>query len=59
MVDYGKMYFLLFNRITDALTEIEKRNYGHATDILKAAQVDAEAIYMSCEDEMPQDHTSS
>ena len=53
MVDYGKMYFLLFNRITDALTEIEKRNYGRASDILKGAQADAEEIYISCDEISP------
>ena len=51
MIDFGKMYFLLFNKITDALKEIENCNYGQATKILKIAQVEAEEIYLSSEDE--------
>ena len=47
MVDYEKMYLLLFNKITDALAELEKRNYGEAVDILQTAQKEAEEIYMA------------
>ncbi len=51
MTDYQKMYLLLFNRITNALDELEKRNYGNATDILKNAQQEAESIYISAEED--------
>jgi len=42
-----KAYLLLFNAITDALSEIERCNYGFAKEILKNAQVNAEEIYIS------------
>lgn len=29
MPDYEKMYHLLFNAITDALTQLEAQNYAH------------------------------
>lgn len=38
MPDYEKMYFRLFNRVTDALAELERLNFGAAAEILKAAQ---------------------
>lgn len=34
MPDYKKMYHLLFNAITDALTQLEAQNYGNAKDAL-------------------------
>ena len=40
------MYFLLFNKITDALDAIEKCNYGAAADILMSAQAEAEELYV-------------
>ena len=50
MTDYEKMYLLLFNKITDALAELEKRNYGEAVGILQAAQSEAEEIYMNSDE---------
>ena len=49
MPDYEKMYYLLFNAITDALEQIEQQNFGSAKDLLIAAQQEAEEIYMSAE----------
>lgn len=46
MMEYQKMYLALFNAITDALTEIERMNYGNAIKILQKAQVKTEAIYI-------------
>lgn len=46
MPDYQKMYLLLFNAITDALTEMENQNYGDAAELLRKAQADAESIYI-------------
>lgn len=51
MADYEKIYFLLFNKITDALAELGECNYGEAADILKAAQTEAEKIYIDGENE--------
>ena len=50
MPDYQKMYFHLFNAITDALVQLERQNYGLATERLKAAQVDGENAYLTEED---------
>ena len=47
MENYQKMYFLLFNAITDALAQIEDQNYGDAKDILIAAQQKAEELYIT------------
>lgn len=46
MVDYEKLYHLLFNAITDALKQAELQNYGSASALLIAAQQKAEEIYM-------------
>ena len=42
MPDYEKMYHLLFNTITDALTQLEAQNYGDVKDALISAQQKAE-----------------
>ena len=49
MPDYEKMYHLLFNAITDALSQIETQNYGDAKEILISAQQKAEEIYITAE----------
>ena len=50
MPEYQKMYFHLFNAITDALVQLEQRNYGLAAEQLKAAQVDGENAYLTEDD---------
>jgi len=50
MPDYEKMYHLLFNAITDALTQLETQNYGDVKDALIFAQQKAEEIYITAED---------
>ena len=49
MENYRKMYSTLFNAITDALAQIEKRNYGDAKATLIAAQQKAEDLYITAE----------
>lgn len=44
---YEKMYYQLFNAVTDALNALERRNYGQAEEILKAAQQEGEEIYLA------------
>ena len=44
-----KMYLHLFNKVTDALTAMEKCNYGEAADLLRDAQAEAEEIYLDGE----------
>ncbi len=43
---YKKMYYHLFNAVTDALSELENRNYGTAAARLKKAQQDTEELYL-------------
>jgi len=44
--DYEKMYFLLFNAITDAEHYILCRNYDLALAALFKAQISTEAIFV-------------
>lgn len=46
MKTYEKMYYHLFNAVTDALNALEQKNYGQAEEILKAAQQESEEIYL-------------
>ncbi len=48
-MDYQKMYTTLFNAITDALSQIETRNYGGAKETLISAQQKAEEIYITAQ----------
>ena len=50
MPDYEKMSHLLFNAITDALTQLEAQNYSDVKDALISAQQTAEEIYITAED---------
>ena len=49
MPNYEKMYFKLFNAITDALQLLEEKDIGRAAFILAKAQYDAEEEYISAE----------
>lgn len=46
MENYKKMYFNLFNAITDALDKLEKSDITSAMICLAAAQCRCEEIYM-------------
>ena len=52
-MDAEKRYYLLFNRITDAIAELEELNIGKAKKILIQAQQDAEEAYLE-EGETPE-----
>ena len=47
VADYEKMYYLLFNAVTDSLRQMEAMNFGTAAEILKQAQIRCEEIYMT------------
>ena len=54
MVNYEKMYMVLFNGITDAIGNLERHNYGFAMFALAESQKRAEEIYIdTAEDERP------
>lgn len=46
MEPYQKMYTFLFNKVTDALNELEKPNVYNTKEILVRVQIQAEAIYL-------------
>ena len=48
---FKAMYYLLFNRITDAITAIERDDPEQARTILIRAQQDAEELHMEGTDE--------
>ena len=50
MVDYEKMYRVLFYSITDAIVNIDMQNFGTARDDLIKAQRNVEDIYADAED---------
>lgn len=43
---FKRMYFMLFNRTTDAITAIERGDTEQARTILLRAQQDAEEVYI-------------
>ena len=45
-VDYRKLYTAMFNAVTDAITHMERMNFGQALTVLKQAQILTEEIYM-------------
>ena len=50
MVDYEKLYKVLFNGITDAIKDMDKHNYGLAKDRLINIQQEVEDFYMRSEE---------
>lgn len=46
MDSYKKPYLTLFNAVTDALKELNAKNYGRVEDILCQAQQDAEERFL-------------
>ena len=45
-MDYKKLYFALFNALTDAVESLEAQNISLALDLLKTAQQEAEDLYI-------------
>ena len=43
---YKKMYYRLFNSVTDALAAMAQQNFGAAADLLRQAQIDSEALFL-------------
>jgi hypothetical protein len=48
--DFRQPYLILWKGITEALAELERKNYGSAEEILIKAQQDAEEAWISAED---------
>lgn len=51
MPDYGRMYRLLFNAITDSLQAMETGEWIKAEQILKEAQIVCEELYLEMDSE--------
>lgn len=51
MPGYQKMYFSLFNRISDALGRMEKTSYGNAAGTLKQAHTEGVKLYFNEKDQ--------
>jgi len=50
MPDYQKLYTLLFNACTDAITAMDHMDFGTAKNLLMAAQQQAEELYLEAEE---------
>lgn len=48
---YKEIYLNLFNRVTDAIREIELLNFGAAREILIRAQQNAEEKYLNSKEQ--------
>ena len=58
MVDYQKLYSIIYNAATDAVNELKENNYCKALEILILAQQTTEGIYI-CADEEEADNINS
>lgn len=47
---YKKMYYRLFNAVTEAMQRILRMEYSEAYNILARAQADTEEIYLAGEE---------
>lgn len=48
---YEKMYYRLFNGVTDALAAMEQQNFGTAAQLLRDTQSACEEMLLAAEDE--------
>lgn len=55
MDPYQKMYYVLFNAISNALEELDEVNVGLAKKRLREAQQHTEEMYISQEDSTPEE----
>ena len=49
MASIPEYYTYLFNRVTDAIEELQEANYESALEILVDAQFEAEELYLRAE----------
>ncbi len=48
---YKRLYYMLFNYITDAIRALQGGNYRKALDILIKAQQESEELYISSDED--------
>lgn len=51
MLRYKKLYFMLFNFVTDGINALENFDGVKALQILKQAQIDCKELYISSQEE--------
>lgn len=49
---YKRLYYMIFNAMTDTIEALEYQNYGRAIQIMKKAQQEAEERFMKEEEEL-------
>lgn len=49
-IDYERLYHLVFNRVTDALRELERGRAEAAKELLVSAQQEAENLYVEAQE---------
>lgn len=47
---YKQLYHIIFNAMTDTIEALEAQNYGHAAEIMKQAQQEAEKRFLEAEE---------
>ena len=50
MLRYKKLYFMLFNFVTDGINALENFDRVKALQILKQAQIDCKELYISSQE---------
>ena len=50
MPDYEKLYYSMFNAVSEALEQLIKQNYGNGITLLKEAQWKCEEVYIESEE---------
>ena len=50
MPDYEKLYYSMFNAVSEALEQLIKQNYGNGITLLKEAQWKCEEAYIESEE---------
>ena len=46
-MEYKRLYYQLFNAISDSIKAMEEQNFGTAKNILFRAQLESEELYIS------------
>lgn len=54
VINYEKLYHMMFNAATNAISALDKSNYGAARALLVKAQQDAEELYIETASEAPE-----
>lgn len=53
---YKKMYYSLFNTVTDALNELQEGNWSRAMEKLKMGQIGSEKLYIEANEKLEEEN---